>query len=60
MLRRPSLNRPTYDSTKDGNVFQWILEASEDFRKIRQRERFKQLEALTDTHKHDNQRHKYL
>ncbi len=35
---------PTYDAKTDGNVFRWILEASEDFRKIRQRERYVELE----------------
>ena len=34
---------PVYDA-KEGNVFRWILEASEDFRKIRQRERYVELE----------------
>ena len=34
---------PIYDA-KEGNVFRWILEASEDFRKIRQRERYVELE----------------
>jgi hypothetical protein len=34
---------PVYD-VKEGNVFHWILEASEDFRKIRQRERYVELE----------------
>ena len=34
---------PVYD-VKEGNVFRWILEASEDFRKIRQRERYVELE----------------
>jgi len=35
---------PIYDAKTDGNVFYWILEASEDFRKIRQRERYVELE----------------
>jgi hypothetical protein len=35
---------PVYNSQVDGNVFHWILEASEDFRKIRQRERYVELE----------------
>ena len=34
---------PVYDRV-EGNVFQWILEASADFRKIRQRERYVELE----------------
>ena len=35
---------PVYDRSQDGNVFNWILEASEDYRKIRQRERYVELE----------------
>jgi hypothetical protein len=31
---------PVYDADKDGNVFLWILEASQDFREIRQRQRY--------------------
>ena len=38
---------PVYDAKKDGNVFFWILEASEDYRNIRQRERYVQLEKAT-------------
>ena len=38
---------PVHDAKKDGNVFFWILEASEDYRKIRQRERYVQLEKAT-------------
>lgn len=38
MLKRPSLNRPLYNPLKDGNVFQWILVASEEFRKQRHKE----------------------
>ena len=37
---------PVYD-VKEGNVFDWILVASEDFRKIRQRERYVELEKAT-------------
>jgi hypothetical protein len=35
---------PVYDSRTDGNVFDWVLRASEDFRKIRQRQRYVELE----------------
>jgi len=38
---------PVYDASKDGNVFVWILEASEDYRNIRQRERYVELEKAT-------------
>ena len=34
---------PVYDAT-EGNVFNWILEASNDFRKIRQRQRYVEFE----------------
>ena len=34
---------PVYDA-KDGNVFDWILLASEDFRRIRQRQRYVEFE----------------
>ena len=39
---------PVYDAKKDGNVFVWILEASEDYRNIRQRERYVQLEKAAE------------
>jgi hypothetical protein len=35
---------PTYDAKTDGNVFRWILVASDDYRQIRQRERYVELE----------------
>jgi hypothetical protein len=35
---------PAYDRATDGNVFEWILQASEDFRQIRQRKRYVELE----------------
>jgi hypothetical protein len=38
---------PVYDHQEDGNVFNWILEASEDFRQIRQRQRYVELEKAT-------------
>jgi len=47
------LRFPVYDKQKDGNVFEWIVEASEDFRKIRQRERYIELEKATNDHKRD-------
>ena len=30
---------PAYDAKQDGNVFNWIMQASEDFRQARQRQR---------------------
>lgn len=35
---------PVYDPETDGNVFDWILQASEDFRQIKQRKRYVELE----------------
>jgi hypothetical protein len=35
---------PVYDATQDGNVFEWLISTAEDFRKIRQRERYVELE----------------
>jgi hypothetical protein len=35
---------PVYDSGQDGNVFEWLIDTAEDFRKIRQRERYVELE----------------
>ena len=31
---------PVHDHYRDGNVFNWILQASEDFRQVRQRQRY--------------------
>ena len=38
---------PIYDHASDGNVFDWILQASEDFRRIRQRKKYVELEKAT-------------
>jgi hypothetical protein len=35
---------PVYDANVDGNVFDWLISTAEDFRKIRQRERYVELE----------------
>ena len=35
---------PVYDAKNDGNVFDWLISTAEDFRKIRQRERYVELE----------------
>jgi hypothetical protein len=37
---------PVYDRI-EGNVFSWIIQAAEDFRKIRRRERYVELEKAT-------------
>jgi hypothetical protein len=31
---------PVFDRQTDGNVFDWLISTAEDFRKIRQRERY--------------------
>ena len=35
---------PVYDRGQDGDVFNWILQASQDLRRIKQRERYVELE----------------
>jgi hypothetical protein len=35
---------PVYNAETDGNVFDWLISTAEDFRKIRQRERYVELE----------------
>lgn len=42
---------PVYNHTVDGNVFNWIIEASADFRKIKQRERYVELEKAAEKSK---------
>ena len=37
---------PVYDRS-EGNVFDWIIQASEDFRQIRKRERYIEFEKAT-------------
>jgi hypothetical protein len=39
---------PTYDARADGNVFEWILIASQDFREIRQRQRYVQFKEAAE------------
>ena len=41
---------PVYDRA-EGNVFLWILRASEGFRKIRQKERYDELEKAAEKSK---------
>ena len=38
---------PVYDR-EEGNVFNWIIRASEDFRKIRQRERWNEFKKISE------------
>ena len=38
---------PVYDPS-EGNVFNWILQSSEDFRQIRQRQRYVELEKAAE------------
>jgi len=44
---------PVYNRASDGNVFEWILEASEDFRKARQLQRLRELEKRQNDHERD-------
>lgn len=48
-MKKPGLKTPTYDATKDGNVFHWIIETARDYRKLRQRERYITLTKVKDT-----------
>jgi hypothetical protein len=41
---------PVYDPS-EGNVFNWILQSSEDFRQIRQRQRYVELEKAAEKSK---------
>lgn len=56
------LRIPIYDATKDGNVFHWIIDAAQDYRNIRQRERYVELEKaqLKEKAKDDNKRYKRI
>jgi hypothetical protein len=38
---------PEYDAKTDGNVFDWLISTAEDFRNIRQRERYVELEKAS-------------
>ena len=40
------IKAPVYNRS-EGNVFNWIIQASEDFRKIRRRERYVEFEKAT-------------
>lgn len=42
---------PVYDRQRDGDVFLWILQASQDLRKIRQRQRDVELEKAAEKSK---------
>jgi hypothetical protein len=46
VTNRPRLRIPTYDRTKDGDVFRWIVEAAADLRKIRQREMYLEMQKI--------------
>lgn len=63
-MKRPSLKIPVYDAVKDGNVFYWLLNAAEDFRKMRQRQRYVELEKAQfierEKTKNDNNRRKCI
>lgn len=58
------LKAPIYDKAKDGNVFDWLLSAADDYRRIRRRERHVELEKLQfvqrEKESNDNQRYKYI
>jgi hypothetical protein len=39
---------PVYDRQTDGNVFDWLISTADDFRKIRQRERWNELKKIAE------------
>jgi hypothetical protein len=39
---------PVYDRTKDKNVFDWLISTADDFRKIRQRERWNEFKKIAE------------
>ena len=42
------IRRPVYNQKTDGNVFKWLIATSEDFRKIKQRERWNELKKISE------------
>ena len=41
---KKGLKFPEYDAGTDGNVFDWLLSTADEFRKVRQRERYVEME----------------
>jgi hypothetical protein len=39
---------PVYDRATDGNVFNWLIATSDDFRKIKQRERWNEFKKIAE------------
>jgi hypothetical protein len=39
---------PVYDRQTDENVFDWLISTAQDFRKIRQRERWNELKKIAE------------
>ncbi len=39
---------PVYDRQTDENVFDWLISTAQDFRKIRQRERWNELKKISE------------
>ena len=39
---------PVYDRGTDGNVFDWLISTADDFRKIRQRERWNEFKKIAE------------
>jgi hypothetical protein len=39
---------PVYDRARDGNVFDWLISTADDFRNIRQRERWNELKKIAE------------
>jgi arginine/lysine/ornithine decarboxylase len=45
------INFPVYNRQRDGNVFDWLISTAEDFRKIRQRERWNEFKKASEKSK---------
>ena len=42
------IKRPVYNRDTDGDVFKWLIATSEDFRQIKQRERWNELKKIAE------------
>jgi hypothetical protein len=42
------INFPVYDRQTDGNVFDWLISTAQDFRQIRQRERWNEFKKTAE------------
>jgi hypothetical protein len=51
-IRKPEADTrikfPVYNRDTDGNVFDWLISTADDFRKIRQRERWNEFKKIAE------------